>query len=153
MRQRLHTVFRLVLYFYTHHTLLGVTRFYAMSRPSLSVLNLLRDWARADLTSLPPTLLLSSTPNNLTIFDKYAKATFHFLVMPRLPNPDLSTNELDSLQSLLSNANNRRAAKSLLEGLKQDGEIVKATIEQEMLSRFGYKWDIWIGFHAVPSMQ
>lgn len=115
----------------------------------MSILNMLKDYARTEVSLLPPTLLLSSTPNSLTIFDKYPKATFHFLVLPRLPNSDLSTNELDSLQSLLANAKNRQAAKTLLEGLKQDGEAAKAMIEEEMLSRFGFKWDVWIGCKQI----
>ena len=39
-----------------------------------------------------------------------------------------------------------------IQGLKKDAEMVKEMIEKEMLEKHGYKWDVWIGFHAVPSM-
>lgn len=43
-------------------------------------------------------------------------------------------------------------AKALMEGLKKDAEKVKEMVEEEMIKRHGYKWGVWIGFHAIPSL-
>ncbi|QRV86122.1 scavenger mRNA-decapping enzyme DcpS [Ceratobasidium sp. AG-Ba] len=37
--------------------------------------------------------------------------------------------------------------------MQQDAEQTKAMIEDEMTKKYGFKWDVWIGFHAVPSME
>jgi aprataxin len=117
----------------------------------MSVLNVLKEYARAG-SSLPPTVLLTSSSTSLSIFDKYPKSKFHFLVLPRLPHDELKTNDLTDLRTLLA-VGKRNAVKSLLEGLKQDGLVAKSMIEEEMASQYGYKWEIWMGFHAVPSMK
>lgn len=103
--------------------------------------------------SLPPTLLLVNTETSLALFDKYPKATYHFLVLPRiLPNSVFTAKDLSNLQTLLSKGK-KAEAKALIEGLKQDAQAVQELMEKEMLKRHGYKWDVWIGFHAVPSMM
>ncbi|KAF9651501.1 HIT-like protein [Thelephora ganbajun] len=104
-------------------------------------------------SSLPPTLLLTNTETTLTLFDKYPKAIYHFLVLPRiLPGSVFTAKDLTNLHTLL--AKGRRAeAKTLIEGLKKDTEIVKGMVEKEMVKKHGYKWDVWIGFHAVPSLM
>jgi aprataxin len=122
----------------------------------MSALTILRAYAKqTDLSVLPPTILLASTATTLTIFDKFPKAQLHLLVIPRLPaaHPDLSTGDLGSLQSLLSSPQKRPAARALVESLKREGESAKEMIRAEMKSRFGYMWDVWMGFHAAPSMQ
>lgn len=102
-------------------------------------------------SSLPPTLLLTNTETSLTLFDKYPKATYHFLVIPRiLANSVFTAQDLKSLQTLLSKG--KEEAKALIEGLKKDAQGVKEMVEQEMLKKQGYKWDVWIGFHAVPTL-
>jgi len=103
-------------------------------------------------SSLPPTLLLVNSEISLTLFDKYPKATYHFLVLPRiLPNSVFTTKDLTSLHTLLATGK-KAEAKTLINGLKKDAEIAKGMVEKEMLKKHGYKWDVWIGFHAVPSM-
>ena len=103
-------------------------------------------------SSLPPTLLLTNTETSLTLFDKYPKATYHFLVLPRILSNSLFTaKDLTSLHTLLA-IGKKVEAKTLIEGLKKDAEIAKGMVEKEMLKKHGYKWDVWIGFHAVPSM-
>lgn len=103
-------------------------------------------------SSLSPTLLLVNSETSLTLFDKYPKATYHFLVLPRiLPNSAFTAEDLTSLQALLSKGK-KVEAKELIEGLKKDAQTAKEMIEKEMLKKYGYKWDVWIGFHAVPSM-
>ncbi len=38
-------------------------------------------------------------------------------------------------------------------GSLKGAQLVVKDIEDEMISRYGFKWDIWVGFHAVPSME
>jgi len=103
-------------------------------------------------SSLPPTLLLTHTGTSLALFDKYPKAIYHFLVLPRiLPGSEFTVGDLTNLQTLLAKGE-RAEAKTLLEGLKRDAEMVKEMVEKEMIKKHGYKWDVWIGFHAVPSL-
>lgn len=118
-------------------------------------LTILQQYAKQYETSplsLPPTLLLTNTETSLTIFDKYPKATYHFLVIPRiLAGSAFVAKDLKNLHTLLAKGN-KAEAKTLIEGLKRDAEIVKEMVEKEMLKKHGYKWDVWIGFHAVPSL-
>ena len=103
-------------------------------------------------SSLPPTLLLTNTETSLTLFDKYPKATYHFLVLPRiLVDSVFTAGDLTNLYTLLAKGK-KAEAKKLIEGLKGDAEIVKGVVEKEMLKKHGYRWDVWIGFHAVPSL-
>lgn len=103
-------------------------------------------------SSLPPTLLLTNSETSLTLFDKYPKAAYHFLVLPRiLANSVFTAKDLTSLQTLLSKGNEGEA-KALIEGLKKDAQMVKEMVEKEMVKNQGYQWDVWIGFHAVPTM-
>lgn len=103
-------------------------------------------------SSLPPTLLLVNTATSLALFDKYPKAIYHFLVLPRiLAGSEFTAEDLTNLQILLGKGK-KPAVKALLEGLKKDAEMVKEMVEKEMIKKYGYKWDVWIGFHAVPSL-
>ena len=121
----------------------------------MSNLTILQQYAKKYETSpssLPPTLLLTSTEVSFTIFDKYPKSTYHFLVMPRiLAGSAFVAKDLKSLYTLLAKGD-KAEAEMLIEGLKRDAEIVKGMVEKEMLKEHGYKWDVWIGFHAVPSL-
>jgi aprataxin len=47
----------------------------------------------------------------------------------------------------------KNGAKELLTDLSRESNNVKKMIESEMLKKYGFKWDIWMGFHAVPSME
>lgn len=122
-----------------------------------SPLKVLRTYAKLpDLsiaTALPPTVYFSHTQHTLTIFDAYPKALFHFLVLPRLlsrverPRPDLT-----DLRALLR----RRAsadAQETLRVLADEAARLRGVIAEEMRARYGFVWDIWAGFHAVPSME
>ena len=115
-------------------------------------LKILQKYAKKSPSSLPPTLLLANTETSSTLFDKYPKATYHFLVLPRiLANSDFTAKELTNLQTLLAEGK-KAEAKAFIEGLKKDAQTAKETVEKEMLKKHGYKWDVWIGFHAVPSL-
>jgi aprataxin len=57
-----------------------------------------------------------------------------------------------------SNNNNNNDARtaigfSTLRVLAEEAARVRREIEREMETRYGCVWDIWIGFHAVPSME
>ncbi|KAJ8520410.1 hypothetical protein ONZ45_g2767 [Pleurotus djamor] len=117
----------------------------------MSNLTILRSYAsKADLSKLPPTVLFSHNDKTLTIFDAYPKAIFHFLLLPRT-QPPFSTFDISSLRSLLKCE--KSAAKTLLEQMNEDAQVVVKDIEAEMISRYGFKWDIWLGFHGAPSME
>ncbi|KAF9005593.1 hypothetical protein BDQ17DRAFT_1353434 [Cyathus striatus] len=75
---------------------------------------------------------------------------FHFLVLPRIRD-DSDTSLLDNLHSLL-NGDKQRASDILLD-LREDVKNLRQEIEEEMMSRYGFKWDIWAGFHGTPSME
>ncbi|KAL0579953.1 aprataxin-like protein [Marasmius crinis-equi] len=64
---------------------------------------------------------------------------------------DLSLKDLHSLKSLLTCDKTR--AKEIITALKDDSEQVKKDIEGEMVRRYGFKWPVWTGFHASPSMH
>ncbi|KAF9792138.1 HIT-like protein [Thelephora terrestris] len=115
-------------------------------------LTILQKYAKRSPSSLPPTLLLTNSETSLTIFDKYPKATYHFLVLPRITaDSGFTADELENLQTLLARGK-KAEARGLIEGLKKDAQTAKEMVEKEMLKRHGYKWDVWIGFHAVPSL-
>lgn len=113
-------------------------------------LTLLRSYAtKSDPTTLPSSILFSYTPTFLTIFDCFPKSIFHFLILPR-PAPSVNVFSLATLRVLLSN---KTRAREVIFGLKDETEILKKKIEGEMMERYGFVWEIWAGFHAVPSME
>jgi aprataxin len=117
----------------------------------MSNLTVLRSYAqKSNPASLPSSVLLSYTPKSLTIFDVYPKSIFHFLVLPRV-TPQLAVFDLASLRTLFKA--DKIKAKEVLTGLSEDAQTVKVTIQDEMMKRYGFKWSVWMGFHAVPSME
>jgi len=115
----------------------------------MSYLNVLRTYAQTRPSKLPPSILFSHTPTSLTIYDCYPKSIFHFLILP-LPRDNVTLDDLDSLKTLLRGDKTR--AEEVLTGLKEDAQALKKEIQDEMLSRYGFSWPIWTGFHATPSM-
>jgi len=59
--------------------------------------------------------------------------------------------QLANLRSLLKCEKSK--AKEILTDLSQEADNVKKLIESEMLKKYGFKWEVWLGFHAVPSME
>lgn len=100
--------------------------------------------------SLPASVLFSHTHSSLTIFDAYPKSIFHFLILPIIKEP-FTAQELGSLKALLKG--DKESVKAVITGLSNDAKILRKEIEDEMVSRYGFKWDIWTGFHAAPSME
>ena len=153
------------------------------SIPQLQILRAYAKLNDASLTStLPPTVYFSHTCRTLTIFDAYPKALFHFLVLPRLtgrkgrtPGDDGeressssvpvadSTEDLTNLRTLLQHADTdtktdldvraRARVKGTLSLLSDEATRLQSQIEGEMQAHYGFKWPIWIGFHAIPSME
>lgn len=118
----------------------------------MSNLAILRKYATKKPLDLPPSVLFNHTQNSLTIYDAFPKSIFHFLVLPR-PEAysDLTLADLGSLKSLLHGEKSR--AEEVLKSLKDDALTVRADIEAEMVRLYGFKWEIWTGFHGAPSME
>ncbi|KAJ3742164.1 HIT-like domain-containing protein [Lentinula detonsa] len=118
----------------------------------MSNLFALRNYARKSPSALPQSILFSSSPRSLTIYDSYPKSIFHFLVLPRVEaGSSVGIDDLESLKTLF--AHGRESAQHVLNALNEDAQEVKREIEQEMQERYGFKWPIWIGFHGAPSMH
>jgi len=117
----------------------------------MSNLTILRRYAqKTNPASLPSSVLLSHTHKSLTLFDAYPKSIFHFLILPRI-TPQVDEFDLTSLRTLLKS--DKAKVKEVLSGLNEDAQIVRGLIQDEMIKRYGFKWGIWMGFHAVPSME
>jgi len=130
---------------------LDVDPTYHTATDEMSNLTVLRSYAqKSNPASLPSSVLLSHTIDSLTIFDAYPKSMFHFLILPRV-TPQLTVFDLTSLRTLFKA--DKVKAKEILTGLDEDAQTAKATIQDEMMRRYGFKWDVWMGFHAVPSME
>lgn len=120
----------------------------ASNGPNLTIL---RKYAqKSNPATLPPSILFKYTTHTITIFDAYPKAIFHFLVLPRI-RPPLNVFHLSNLRTLLKR--DRAHAREVVCALAEDARDVRRSIEEEMVSRYGFKWEIWTGFHAVPSME
>jgi aprataxin len=67
---------------------------------------------------------------------------------------------LTSLRTLLRSAlpssssdDAKARARGTLRVLADEATRLRDEIEREMRARYGFSWPIWIGFHAVPSME
>ncbi|KAJ7709962.1 HIT-like domain-containing protein [Mycena rosella] len=115
-------------------------------------LTILRTYAQTNPSKLPPSVLFSHSATSLTVYDAFPKAIFHFLVLPRAPEPSAGAgSELANLRQLLSG--DKARAQQVLASLRADAHALRAEIEEEMLARYGFKWGIWTGFHGAPSMD
>lgn len=116
----------------------------------MSNLIALRNYAQKDPASLPNSILFSHSETTLTLYDAFPKSIFHFLILPRvLPPYELS--DLGNLKTLLKI--DKARAKQMITTLSEEAKNLRKEIEDEMVSRYGFKWAIWTGFHAVPSME
>jgi len=116
----------------------------------MSTLTILRIYAQKNPATLPSSIHFTHTSTSLTIHDAYPKSIFHFLLLPRVQEP-LTVSDLASLRLLLQT--NKARAKEVITALNEDAKAVRKEIEDEMIKRYGFKWGIWTGFHAVPSME
>ncbi|KAI0027686.1 HIT-like domain-containing protein [Vararia minispora EC-137] len=110
--------------------------------------NALRSYA-TNPDSLPPSVLFSESSSTVTVFDKWPKAIFHFLILPR-PTDSLTPTDLADLRTLLHK--DKDIALSVLKNLNQEATKVTKDIHKEMRERYGFVWDVHAGFHAVPSV-
>lgn len=118
---------------------------------SMAHLTILRTYAeRIDPNTLPPTVKLCHSDASVTIFDKYPKAYFHFILIPFI-RPPLTPAHLRDLRSLLQLP--REQAEALLQTIHRDALAAKALIEAEMVEKYGCAWGIQMGFHSVPSLE
>ncbi|EJD02366.1 uncharacterized protein FOMMEDRAFT_109677 [Fomitiporia mediterranea MF3/22] len=105
---------------------------------------------------LPPSVYFTHTEHTITIFDAYPKATFHFLVLPRVKDktgPWSAANLISLKKFFNSNQASVEDARILMQRLKGDAETVCEMIVEEMRSRYGFVWKLYMGFHAVQSMD
>ncbi|KDQ12373.1 hypothetical protein BOTBODRAFT_34672 [Botryobasidium botryosum FD-172 SS1] len=115
-----------------------------------NALTSLSTYASSDPASLPPTVLLRSSDDSIVIWDKFPKAMFHFLLLPRIKGP-LTRENTTNLSSFIKW--DKSKALNCLLSMKGDAEAVKVMIQDEMTKKHGFTWDIWMGFHSVPSME
>ncbi|KAG2129595.1 hypothetical protein DEU56DRAFT_493054 [Suillus clintonianus] len=120
----------------------------ASSAPNLAIF---RSYAsKPNPTTIPPSILLSHSGTSLTVFDAFPKSIFHLLVIPRI-KPPLSARHLTDLRSLLQCE--KSVAKEVLMNLSEEANNAKKMIEEEMMKKYQFKWEIWIGFHPISSME
>ncbi|KAI0636930.1 hypothetical protein C8Q77DRAFT_1154818 [Trametes polyzona] len=110
----------------------------------------LRTYALMDPADVPAEFKLTSSDTSITIHDRFPKGYYHELVLPRVL-PPLTTRQLSTLRTLLMLP--REQARAVLLGLRRDALEAKRLIEEDMRARYGFVWDVLIGFHAVPSVE
>jgi hypothetical protein len=93
---------------------------------------------------------------SLTIRDGFQKATYHLLILPRLPFPlpdgsTLGTEPLDSLQSFLRLEPS--LALAILDSLEEAAKVAEAITKKQMRDERGWEWETFYGFHAVQSQS
>ncbi|PFH54409.1 hypothetical protein AMATHDRAFT_72895 [Amanita thiersii Skay4041] len=114
-------------------------------------LTILRTYAQKDPSRISESILFRHDEATITIFDAYPKSIFHFLVLPRVDaSGPFTVTDLANLHSVIYK--NKEDARKLIQKLKDASEALKVDIEAEMINRYGFKWDIWTGFHGSPSM-
>ncbi|CAE6459422.1 unnamed protein product [Rhizoctonia solani] len=116
----------------------------------MSYRSALRKYVLSNPRDLGSDVLLSESEHCITIFDKYPKAMFHFLILPKL-SETISASATINLATFLRW--DKQIALEYLQHMTRDTETAKSMIEDEMMKQHGFKWDILIGFHAVPSLD
>ncbi|THH33854.1 hypothetical protein EUX98_g276 [Antrodiella citrinella] len=119
-------------------------------------LTILRSYARKPNppVDLPESILFDHSDKTLTIFDTYPKSIFHFLILPRISaytGDGYTERDLTSLRTLLKGGQEK--AGRVIRDLEEAAKVCVAQVEEEMVARYKFKWDIWVGFHPVPSME
>ncbi|KAH7340220.1 HIT-like domain-containing protein [Rhizoctonia solani] len=116
----------------------------------MSYRSALRNYVLSNPGDLGSDLLLSESEHCITIFDKYPKAMFHFLILPKF-SVTITASATTNLSTFLRW--DKQVALECLQHMKRDAETAKSMVEDEMMKQHGFKWDVLIGFHAVPSMD
>jgi aprataxin len=89
--------------------------------------NALVDYAKTANPSekLPKDVYLTHTDRCLTVYDKFPKAMFHFLCLPRLPytepssGSDISASTLNSVSALVSSKHGLKVLRDLKEASQE----------------------------------
>ncbi|ELU43852.1 scavenger mRNA decapping enzyme c-term binding domain-containing protein [Rhizoctonia solani AG-1 IA] len=115
----------------------------------MSYRSALRNYVLSKPEDLGSDILLSESERCITIFDKFPKAMFHFLILPKL-DKTVTAGVTTNLSTFLRW--DKQVAFEYLHYMKSDAEAAKLMIEDEMTKQHGFQWDVFIGFHAVPSM-
>ncbi|CAE6450820.1 unnamed protein product [Rhizoctonia solani] len=116
----------------------------------MSFRSALQNYVLSKSEDLGSDVLLSESEYCITIFDKFPKAMFHFLVLPKL-SKTITANVTTNLSTFLQW--DKQVALEYLQHMKRDAEEAKSMVEDEMIKQHGFKWDVFIGFHAIPSMD
>lgn len=95
------------------------------------------DGAKGERRDADPALLLADSETTLTSLRTLLQGV-HVA-----PSPPSSS----------SDAKARERARGTLRVLADEATRLRGEIEREMRARYGFAWAIWIGFHAVPSME
>lgn len=110
----------------------------------------LRDAAKLARPHTLGSALLLENESCIAIFDKYPKAKYHILILPRIPYFHTSSErQLDSLASVLQHNN----AREIVSAMAEMATEVEEMIVDEMVKTEGFRWGVNVGFHAVPSMR
>jgi aprataxin len=80
---------------------------------------------------IPPSIRVAFTERTIAVFDKYPKAKYHILLLPRPQSYVWTTSRLISLRSVLRYE--KEVAKELLLLLQRESEPVVRMIEDEMV--------------------
>ena len=97
---------------------------------------------------------VSHTDRTLTIQELFPKSEYHLILIPRVGRaPRVPQNKVN-IRTVLSLQNFSKAeAFDLLKDMYKDALKVKEELEEDMMRRRGFKWDIWMGFHLAPSYR
>lgn len=118
-------------------------------------LTILRSYAcKADPVKELRSLLFDHSDKTITIFDTFPKSIFHFLILPRTSaykDAGLREKDLTSLKTLLKCGQEKSGI--VIRDLEEAAKVCVQRVEQEMMDMYKFKWDIWVGFHPVPSME
>lgn len=104
--------------------------------------------------TLSKDIYFSDTPRTLTILEQYPKSIFHLIILPRVGSPPRVQQNLKDLPTFLTSPEvSKLEAEALLRELAEDAKLLKAEIEAEMIEKYGFKWDVWMGFKVAPSYK
>lgn len=125
-----------------------------MADPGFDNLLFARYASKKNPEELSPDIYFSHTDRTITILEPYPKSIFHLIMLPRLGAPPRVQTNLKDLPTFLASPEvSKHEAEVLLRELAEDAQLLKAEIEEEMIERYGFKWDIWMGFKVAPSYK
>lgn len=102
---------------------------------------------------IKPTVFHSANENTIAIKDKFPKAIYHWLVLPR-PRDGVTLDDLGNLRTLLGSRSKvgKERAKEVLDAMGVHAKSLRDEMKNDMKQRYKFEWEVYIGFHALPSM-